>query len=123
MIRDINWEFIVQRYRIENLEKARKRYNTEFAISYAVSMLLVILIFFVIIPFSTNEIVRLGAVSLFIVFILYWLYKALYSADRLVDPRYYDLLVVVSFPFSAPAMAGMASFIMSFLISMLTSMA
>jgi len=71
-------------------------------------MLLAILIFLVIIPLSTNEIVKLGAVSLFIIFILYWLYKALYSADRLVDPRYYDLLVVVSFPFFAPEMAGLA---------------
>jgi len=123
MIRDINWEYIVQRYRIKNLEKTRKRYNTEFAISYAVSFLLAILIFLVIIPLSTNEMVKLGAVSLFIIFILYWLYKALYSADRLVDPRYYDLLVVVSFPFFAPAMAGLAPPIMVFSISMLIAMA
>ena len=123
MIRDINWEYTIQRHKIKNLEKARKRYNMEFAISYAVSALIATLVFFVIIPFSTNEMVRLGAISLFIVFLLYWLYKTLYSADRLVDPRYYDLLVVVSFPFFAPAMAGLAPPIMIFSISMLIAMA
>ena len=123
MVRDINWEFIVQRHRIENLEKAKKQYTKELAISYVIITIIFTLIFYVIVPLSTSEIVRLVAVSLFVIFILYWLYKALYSANRFVDPKYYDHLAVISFPFLTPVMAGLLPSIMTFSISMLVAMA
>ena len=125
LIRDINWEYIVFKYKIKDkyIEKARKQFNIKFA-KWVIFTSLIILVFLVIIPnITTSEIITLGSVYVFIGFVIYGLYQMLYSKYRIVEPRYYDLLAMISFPFSGPVMAGLVPPIMSFSIYMLISMA
>ena len=121
LIKDINWEYIVLKYRINNyLEEAKKQFNIKFTKYVILPTLIVILVFLIIIPnITTNEIIALGSVYIFVGSVIYGLYLMLYSKHRLVGPRYYDLLAMISFIFSGPAFAGLTSPVMSSLISML----
>ena len=123
LFRDINWEYIVFKYKTKDLEKVKKQFNIENAIN-AILILVAILVFLIIIPhITTNEIIALGSVYVFIGLVMYSLYISIYSKYRIVEPRYYDLLAMISFPFMAPVMAGLLSFLVSFLIAMLVAMA
>jgi len=124
-LRDINWEYAVFEHKIKNLEleKAKKRINIGFTISIIFSLLSV-LVFLIIIPnITTNRIIALGSVYVFVGFIIYSLYLMLYSKHRLVEPRYYDLLALVSFPFEGLVTSGSVPSIIGFSISILVAMA
>jgi len=123
LFRDINWEYVVFEHKIKDLEKERKQFNVKYAISI-ILILLLILIFLIIIPnITANEMIALGSAYVYVGFIMFLLYESLYSKRRLVEPRYYDLLAMISLPFLPPVMTGIASLVVAFTISMLVAMA
>jgi len=122
LFKDINWEYVVFRHKVKDLEKMKKQFNYAYII-YTVLILLFILVFIIIIPnITTSEIIALGSAYVYMGFIMFNLYISIYSKRRIVEPRYYDLLAIVSLAFMPLVMVGSVSFIIAFSISMLVAM-
>jgi len=73
--------------------KGRKRY-----LIAIVLFLSLVFVAFILIPFLTaSSIYSLASSYAYVSVVLYFAYRFLYSRKRLVDPRYYDLIALISF--------------------------